>query len=224
VGEYVMKNIVEKMDNETKGLLFQGMVYDYYEFYGYRPYLISSDTTGRQRFFSRTDIVMPDIMCFDENNDLHFIECKSNYTQEENAKFGIRSDLEEGYKNFFKEVYPSVHRNTIYEYSIPTQILFGRFFKYNNKDAFFQTSFMQMQMLSDTSRYVVKDDFGRTVFMYREKSIIDNSYHCEDLNLSFNGEFFENNFFHGNILSRERNNLIFPHKKDFIQYLREVLS
>lgn len=218
-----MKNFFDGWNNDDKGEFFENVMYDYYDYWGYNPVFIRSDKNGRQRLKDARHIVMPDILC-SYSDGIFFVECKSDFKMINLSRFVVSESLEESYKNFYREIYPNkIFRNS-YNEAIPTIVSFG---KIDPDDSFIMKIYlMNIEKLGETKMSKSLQGNGELVSAYHEKGISENAYNEDYFRFGFDGieDIHHGLFDLNNIYNRNRQYLEIQTKKEFQEYLKNILE
>ena len=223
----IMNNFFSNWSNDEKGKFIQNVLYDYYWAYSYNPYIISKDEDGSQRFGKNLDMVMPDLMIFDHNQDLFFVESKSifNISPGEYDFFTISKELESCYLNFYKKVFPA--RKNFYEYTIPTTIVFSKVY-----EEYILSYFLNIEQLGELERRNYYDNWNRPVYLFSEQNIAEKAYDVQTFHFEINDSLISV-WHNGIILSddvmniengQNRESLIYPTEADMISDLKKYMT
>lgn len=221
----LLNNFFSDWTNEEKGRFLENILYDYYWAYSYNPYLISQNKNGAQRFPSKKT-VMPDLMIFDWNQDIFFVEskCIFNVSPDEYDTFTIGYELEESYKNFYRSVFPALQN--FYEYTIPTTIVFSKVY-----GEYIESYFLKIEELAEVKNHVSYDKLGRKIKCFSEKSIAEKAYDVQTFHFEINDSLISV-WHNGIILSddvmniengQNRESLIYPTEADMISDLKKYM-
>ena len=222
----LLNNFFSDWTNEEKGKFLENILYDYYWAYFYNPYFISQNNTGGQRF-SNKKIVMPDLMVFDSNQDIFFVEskCIFNISPDEYDTFAISFELEETYKNFYRFVFPA--SQNFYEYTIPTTIVFSKVYR-----EYVESYFLYIEELAQIESYISYDKLGRKIKCFSEKSIAEKAYDIQTFHFEINNSLIS--VWHNGIIlsddvmnvenNQKRECLIYPTETDMISDLKKHMT
>jgi len=176
-----ISDVIGKSTND-KGSFLEYILYDYCYSQYFQPYLLRKNVFGEQRIGEDNDIVMPELIVEDNNNDLFFVESKSAYSENKNdvVSFSIRNDIEKTYKKFYKNIFPSGRIS--YENMIPTLIVFSKVWHNKINDWIVTSYFMRMIDISEMSYNKSLDKYGREQKNYSEKEIYSASFDIQTFN------------------------------------------
>lgn len=215
-----ISDAIGKSTND-KGNFAEYILYDYYYSQNFHSYLLRKNDLGEQRIGEENDIVMPDLILKDSNDDPFFVESKSCYPENKNdmVYFSIRNDIEKTYKKFYKNIFPSIRMD--YENYIPTLIVFSKIWHNNINSGSVISYFMRMIDLSQMKYDVTIDRYGREQKTYSESEIGKCSYDIQKFKLGVKEYNKTLSFeFNDDIMNTERNVWLAPNEKSLLEDIK----
>lgn len=201
-----------------KGNFIENILYDFYYSQYFQPYLLRKNKLGEQRIGDENDIVMPDLIIKDSNNEPFFVESKSSWVKNfsNDTSFSIRKSLENTYKNFYRKIYPAGRIE--YENMIPTIIVFSKVWHDNVRQGKILSYFMRITDLAEARFYIGEDEYGRPVKTLTETDINVCSYDVQEFNFSAKGYNKTLSFkFNDDIMNTNRNVWLAPDENSIVE-------